>query len=365
MTSVAGQASLQFEENVPLAPFTTLGSGGRSRFFCRVVSVEQLRAALEFSRVRALPVFILGGGSNVVVSDEGFPGLTIKLDILGRNSSDVNPEEVRLAAAAGESWDGLVEWCVQNGWTGLECLSGIPGKVGATPIQNVGAYGAEVAQTLAVVRCVDRLTGELHSFSNKECEFGYRSSRFKTRDKGRYVVTEVEFHLRKTLEVEIRYPELHSALLKQRPDFGTLSDPVVKLNAVRSTVLMLRRSKSMVIDPSDQNSRSVGSFFVNPVLTQSEFRQFVRQCEELDPALAPPHFLVGDSVKLSAAWLIERSGYARGYSAGGVGLSRNHALALVNLGGGSSELLRLAETIRTAVLSRFGIKLEQEAENIP
>lgn len=355
---------MQLQENIELAPYTTLGSGGRSRFFCRVESVEQLRDALQFSRVKSLPVFVLGGGSNVVVSDSGFSGLTIKLEILGRHSSDEGSDEVHVEAAAGESWDGLVEWSVQRGVAGLECLSGIPGSVGATPIQNVGAYGAEVAQTISMVRCVDRVSGDLESFSNKDCEFGYRSSRFKTRDRGRYVVVAVGYRLRKTSDLAIAYPELRAALLRQRPDFLTLADPVEKLNIVRSTVLMLRRSKSMVIDPEDPNSRSVGSFFINPVLTQSEFRQFASRCEELSPGLTPPNFPVGNRVKLSAAWLIEQSGFARGYRADGVGLSRNHALALVNLGGGSSELLRLADSIRTAVQSRFGINLEQEAENI-
>lgn len=355
---------MQFEENIQLAPYTTLGSGGRSRFFCRVASVDELREALEFSRVKALPVFILGGGSNVVVSDAGFPGLTIKLEMLGRHSSDVSPEEVEVEAAAGESWDTLVEWSVRSGLAGLECLSGIPGKVGATPIQNVGAYGAEVSQTISVVRCIDRGTGQLEEFSNRDCKFGYRSSRFKSRDKGRYVVVGVAFRLRKSSNSEIVYPELQAALLRERPDYVTIADPAEKLSAVRSTVLLLRRSKSMVIDPSDPNSRSVGSFFVNPVLTPSEFRQFDHRCRELAPDLSPPHFMVGESVKLSAAWLIERAGFSRGYHVGGVGVSNNHALALVNRGGGSSELLRLAEAIRTAVLARFGIKLEQEAENI-
>jgi UDP-N-acetylmuramate dehydrogenase len=364
MTPVVESSSLRFEEDVPLAPFTTLGSGGRSRYLCRVASVDQLSEALEFSQRHDLPVFILGGGSNVVVSDDGFPGLTIKLEILGRNSSDAGPEEVILEVAAGESWDALVEWSVQRGLAGLECLSGIPGCVGATPIQNVGAYGAEVSQTITSVHCLDRTTGSIQSFSNPDCDFGYRSSRFKTRDRGRYVVLAVDFRLRQSAEPVIVYPELKSAFLLHHPDLIDAGDPIERLNAVRSTVLMLRRSKSMVLDSGDENSRSVGSFFVNPILSPSEFRQFLQLCRDNDPALDPPHFPVGASFKVSAAWLIERSGFTRGFKMGGVGISSRHALALVNLGGGSSELLRLADSIRAAVLLRFGIKLEQEPEKI-
>jgi UDP-N-acetylmuramate dehydrogenase len=340
-------------EHVRLAPYTTLQLGGPARYFVECTSESEVRSALAHAREHGLPVFVLGGGSNVVFDDAGFPGMVLRVAI-GRDQG-IAFRDGEISAGAGAEWDTLVRGAVERGWTGVECLSGIPGSVGGTPIQNVGAYGQEVAETLVRVNCLDRTTLEHRTFNAAECEFGYRDSRFKRRDRGRYVVLDVTLRLERDARPRIRYPELRDAIAR----VGSFDDaaPADAVRLVRQTVLALRRAKSMVLDPADPNARSAGSFFMNPVLSPEAFAKLEQRWEG-----AIPSFPAGDAVKVPAAWLVERAGFPKGYRLGGAGVSERHALALVNLGGTSAELLALADAIRAGVEQRFGIRLECEPE---
>jgi len=344
---------VNLRENVHLAPYTTLQLGGPARYFVECTSESEVRAALAHARERGLPVFVLGGGSNVVFGDAGFPGVVLRVAI--GCDQGIAFRDGEISAGAGAEWDTLVRGAVERGWTGIECLSGIPGSVGGTPIQNVGAYGQEVAETLVRVNCLDRTTLERRTFSAAECEFGYRDSRFKRRDRGRYVVLDVTLRLERNASPRIRYPELRDAIAR----VGSFDDaaPADAVRLVRQTVLALRRAKSMVLDPADRNARSAGSFFMNPVLSPEAFAKLEQRWEG-----AIPSFPAGDAVKVPAAWLVERAGFPKGYRLGGAGVSERHALALVNLGGTSAELLALADAIRAGVEERFGIRLECEPD---
>lgn len=350
----------ELTQHVPLAPHTTLRLGGAARWFCTARSTDALIRALSWARERGVPVTILGGGSNVIVPDEGLDALVIKIGIAGVAIEDAATGGAALVTVgAGEPWDPLVETTVQRGLQGLECLSGIPGFAGATPIQNVGAYGQEVADTIVAVHAIDRATLEPVRFTAAECEFEYRMSRFKGRDRERYVITEVVFRLCTGSPPALRYPELRRAV-EGRPEYPSLG-PADALQAVRETVIALRRRKSMVVDPADPNSRSVGSFFMNPVLDDEAVSELRRRWAELGDGSDIPLFPAGEGrTKASAAWLVERSGYPRGFERGGVGISPNHALALVNFGGTAAALLDLAAEIRAAVEERFGVRLERE-----
>src|SRR3989441_763394 len=254
---------VELREHVPLAPHTTFGLGGKARYFVECDSEDEVRAALAYAAERRLPAYVLGGGSNVVFLDSGFPGIILRITIGGMELRDGPSPEVR--AGAGVDWDKLVQNVVQRGWTGVECLSGIPGTVGGTPIQNVGAYGQEIAETLVSVACLDRTTLERRTFTARDCAFGYRDSRFKRADRGRYVVLEVTLRLGRDQRPRIRYPELQRAVA----ELGGLDavPPGEAVRLVREAVLALRRRKSMVLDPADPNTRSAGSFFPNPVLS--------------------------------------------------------------------------------------------------
>lgn len=347
-------------ERVPLAPYTTLGLGGPARYFAECASEIQVRAALAYGSDRRLPVYILGGGSNVVFPDAGFPGVVLRVTIGGLEYRDsANPE---VTAGAGVDWDVLVSGAVARGWTGIECLSGIPGTAGGTPIQNVGAYGQEVAETLASVTCLDRTTLERRTFTARECAFAYRDSRFKRDDRGRYVVLDVTFRLARDRAPHIRYAELRDAVARQTSLEAV--PPAQAVQLVRETVLALRRGKSMVLDASDSNTRSVGSFFTNPVLAPPAFAKLEERWRDTrgGQGTAIPTFPADGGVKVPAAWLVERAGFPKGYRRGGAGISSRHALALVNFGGTSAELLALAESVREGVEARFGVRLEFEPE---
>lgn len=349
---------MKLRENVRLAPYTTLELGGPARYFVECDSEADVRTALAYAEERALPLFVLGGGSNVVFGDAGFPGLVLRVVLAGIEWRDGAVAEV--TAGAGAEWDELVRGAVARGWTGVECLSGIPGTVGGTPIQNVGAYGQEVAETLVRVTCLDRTTLERRTFTAAECEFGYRDSRFKRRDRDRFVVLDVTLRLERDGRPRLRYPELSDAVAR-----GAALDalaPADALRHVRETVLALRHAKSMVLDPADPNARSAGSFFMNPVLTRAAFAELERRWRGAGGTSAIPSFPAGDAVKVPAAWLVERAGFPKGYRRGGAGVSARHALALVNLGGTSAELLALAEAIQLGVEQRFGVRLACEPE---
>ena len=353
---------MNLRENVRLAPYTTLQLGGPARYFVECASESEVRAALAHARERGLAVFVLGGGSNVVFGDAGFPGVVLRVAIGGIafGEGDGPGGAPEISAGAGADWDTLVRGAVERGWTGVECLSGIPGTVGGTPIQNVGAYGQEVAETLVRVTCLDRATLERRTFSAAECEFGYRDSRFKRRDRGRYVVLDVTLRLERDAPPRVRYPELRDAIARA----GSLdaAAPADAVRLVRQMVLALRRAKSMVLDPDDPNARSAGSFFMNPVLSPEAFAELERRWQRAGGTSAIPSFPAADAVKVPAAWLVERAGFPKGYRLGGAAVSERHALALVNLGGTSAELLDLAEAIQVGVEQRFGVRLECEPE---
>jgi UDP-N-acetylmuramate dehydrogenase len=327
-------------QDVPLAPLTTLELGGPARWFTEVADEDDLRRALAWADERAITAVVLGGGSNLVVADDGWDGLAIHMVARG-----VAIDGACVSAASGEPWDALVERTVAAGLAGLECLSGIPGSVGATPIQNVGAYGQEVADTIARVRVLDRVAGSIEWWAPARCEFGYRTSAFK-RSPDRYVVLAVEYALREGDPAPPRYAELARVLAA-----------AASLAQVRDAVLGLRRAKSMVIDPADPNRRSVGSFFTNPIVDPSRADAVMRSTDETMPRWPQPD----GRIKLAAAWLIERAGIAKGMRRGAVGVSTRHSLALVHHGGGTTrELLALAREIRDCVRARFDVELEPE-----
>lgn len=343
--------TLKIESRVALAPLTTLGVGGSAAHFARVEHETELAEALSWAQQRALEVRVLGGGSNIVVADAGFPGLVIDLALRGVRIHDLGAE-VEIRAAAGEPWDEFVATLVARGYQGLECLSGIPGRVGATPIQNVGAYGQEVSETISRVETFDTLESCARTFGSEECRFSYRDSWFKSRAPGRYIVTEVTFRLRLDTPPALRYAELERHFRDQGLGAPSLSQ-------VREGVLQLRRAKSMLLDPSDPNSRSCGSFFVNPVLDAAQFEAFSARTAGIGQV---PQFPQPDGrVKLSAGWLIEQAGFPRGMRDGAVGLSTKHALALVAHGGArAADVTRFAARVQTGVLERFGVQLEPE-----
>lgn len=349
---------MEFREQVPLAPFTTLGLGGPARRFVECASEEDIREALRRAAARAWPVTVFAGGSNVVFPDGGVGGLVLRVAGSGV-SFEESGNTVTARAWAGGSWDGFVEECVRRGLGGVECLSGIPGSVGATPVQNVGAYGQEVAETVVAVRAIDRRTLATTNFSAEECRFGYRQSRFKAEDRDRFVITLVTFRLAKNAVPAVRYTELQRAL-DSASGHGSTPGGRPGLEAVRREVLTLRRGKSMLVDPSDPDSRSAGSFFMNPVLSQEQFEAVRSRWRDLAGAGDVPSFPAPEGVKVPAGWLVERAGFAKGTRMGNVGVSSKHALALVNHGGTTAELLALAGEIRRGVQKTFGVLLEPE-----
>lgn len=348
--------SFEARENLKLAPWTTLGLGGETRWYARIESESDLKSALTFARDNQLAWWVLGEGSNVVVGDGGYAGLTLHMQMRGVQIEE-HGRTVELEAQAGEPWDALVARSVQQEWAGLECLSGIPGLVGATPIQNVGAYGQEVSETIVSVRVYDALKEEVRNWTPRECAFAYRDSFFKRAPAGRFVVLSVRFALRAGGEPSVLYGELKRAL-SETDEIGRSQR--VSLARVRDTVLRLRRGKAMVLDPEEPNSRSAGSFFTNPIVS-------VEQADKLTQRFAAmPRFAVtardgSRQYKLAAAWLIEQAGFRKGTRRGDVGISERHALALVNYGNGTTrELLELASEIRRAVRQTFDVTLEPE-----
>jgi UDP-N-acetylmuramate dehydrogenase len=341
-------------EDVPLAPMTSLRVGGNARRFVEAADEEAVARHVLDADARGERVLVLGGGSNLVVADAGFDGLVVRVATRGLQ---VTREDGRawVEVAAGEPWDGLVERCVGERWGGVECLSGIPGLVGATPIQNVGAYGQEVGDTIQRVRVVDRSARRVTTLPVQDCRLAYRTSAFKGDD--RYVVTAVTFAFEVGGEsAPLRYAELTRALGRSEGDRAPLEE-------VRRTVLALRRAKGMVLDPDDPDSVSAGSFFVNPILDGAGIAALEERlgARGIDRA-SLPRFPGGEGrTKVSAAWLIERAGFPKGWGDGRVGISRKHALALVNRGGATaSELLEVARAIQRGVRDAFGVELAPE-----
>jgi UDP-N-acetylmuramate dehydrogenase len=344
--------TLTLEHGRALAPLTTLGLGGPARHFVEVHERDVLSEALRWAEQAGEQVAILGGGSNLVVADAGFPGLVVRMATRG---IELERDSGTLTVQAGEPWEDVVGLALDEELAGLECLTGIPGLAGATPIQNVGAYGQEVSDTLEAVEVLERATLRASWLRADECAFGYRDSRFK-HEPERFVVLAARFRLRPGGAPTVRYPELSRAL-------SGWSAP--SLREVADTVRALRRSKSMVLDPADDNFRSAGSFFMNPIVTEAEAERVRARAVELGVVRAAsevPSFAAGPGmVKLAAGWLIERAGIHKGLRRAAVGVSSKHALALVHHGGGTtSELLALAGDIRDQVERSFGVTLHIE-----
>ena len=333
---------LNIRENVILAPLTTLEVGGPARYFVRCETENDVVDAFDLARDKNIPVFVLGGGSNIVVSDGGFDGLVVQIALMS-----ISIDGASVIAAAGENWDSLVAQCVEKNLAGIECLSGIPGTVGGTPIQNVGAYGQEVSETIVMVRCYDRTTNSIIELSCADCGFAYRTSIFNTTERDRYVVLSVTYSLIENGPPKIVYKDLIEHFAGQKPTLAETRD------AVRS----IRRSKSMVIESDDENRRSVGSFFKNPVVDREKFEQIAGHSHS-----PVPHFPVADEiVKIPAAWLIEHAGFHKGYKRGHAGISTRHTLAIVNRGGATTaEIVSLKDEIRHIVYEKFGMDLVPE-----
>lgn len=335
-------------EGVSLALWTTLGIGGPARWFLEARTAADVERAHRWARSNAMASLVLGGGSNLVVSDGGFSGVVIRVAI-GGLAWAADGEDTLVTAGAGEPWDDTVAACVAQNLAGLECLSGIPGTVGGTPIQNVGAYGQDVSAAIDRLTAYDTESDAFVTITGKDCAFSYRRSRFKRKDAGRFVICDVTYRLRAGRPT-LTYPDIASYLAN-----AGVSSPDVR--AVRNAVLEVRRRKGMVIDPLDPDTRSVGSFFMNPIVS-SEDCDRVAAVAGAQPAAYP-----GDEgrVKISAAWLIERAGFRRGDVDGNVGISTKHTLALVNRGGATArDVLSFAARIKRKVFERFGIGLQPE-----
>jgi UDP-N-acetylmuramate dehydrogenase len=337
-------------EYVSLADHCTMAVGGPARYFVEARDEAAVLAAYEWARARRIPLRVLGGGSNLVVADEGGVALVVKIAVRGVNARLVDGA-AELTAAAGEPWDDLVRDSVERGWAGLECLSGIPGLVGATPMQNVGAYGQEVSESVSSVRVLDTSTGRVVAFANRECRFDYRDSVFRSGEPGRYVVLSVSYQLRPGGAATVRYVDVEKALAARGIPTPTLAD-------VRAGVLAIRRSKSMVLDPHDENRRSCGSFFTNPIVPGDALAAVAARAADA----AMPRWLLPDGrVKLSAAWLIERAGFTRGLTDGAVGLSTRHSLAVVAHDNAcAKDVVLFARRLQSAVEQRFGVRLTPE-----
>jgi UDP-N-acetylmuramate dehydrogenase len=341
---------MEFLQNVPLGPMTTLGVGGPSRWYAEARTEEDLRTAVEWTAECRLPLFVLGGGSNLVVSDAGWPGLTLRVGLRGVEQRSERGRQI-FEAGAGEDWDGLVERAVGADCAGIECLSGIPGTVGGTPVQNVGAYGQDVSETIAGVRALELGTGVYREFTNEECGFAYRTSLFNTVDRDRYVITRVTFALTRSGKPKIEYAELKKRFAGRNG---------ASLSEVREAVREIRRTKAMLIVEGDEDCRSAGSFFKNPVVDEATYERIAEQVAA--KGLTVPKYPAGEGrAKLAAGWLVEQSGFAKGFTMGRVGISRKHALAIVNRGGATAaEIVALKDRIQRGVRETFGVELVTE-----
>lgn len=403
--ALMAEPEIDIQENVPLAPLTTLGVGGSARYFCAATSAEQVEQAVGFARNRGLKFFVLGGGSNVVVADRGFDGLVLQVAIAGIEACPRNPhstkgtldegpgrtqipapegqsetaprfqrwateandsspggtteychdvrvERVVLDVGAGVNWDEFVALCIARGYGGVECLSGIPGSVGGTPVQNVGAYGQEVSETIASVLAYDLQERQVRELQKNACGFAYRSSIFNSSRRGCYIILRVRYELTPGAEPALRYADLQKHFARR--------DAMPTLSEVREAVLKIRASKGMVIDPNDPDSRSAGSFFKNPVLSAEEFQHLSAKAAARGLKV-PSYPALAQQSKVSAAWLVENSGFRKGYVKGRVGISSKHALAIVNRGGATAaEVTALQDEIRDKVDQAWGVRMEPE-----
>ncbi|HTZ60336.1 MAG TPA: UDP-N-acetylmuramate dehydrogenase [Acidobacteriaceae bacterium] len=343
---------MQFLEQVPLAPYTTFQIGGPARWFAQAENEDDIVAGIAFATERRLPLFILGGGSNLLISDAGFPGLVLRIALSGITSILQGDRHV-ISAAAGEDWDGLVAFAVSQDCAGIECLSGIPGTVGGTPVQNVGAYGQEVSQTIVTVRAFDRENSNFLDLPASACGFSYRRSIFNTTERGRYVVSRVDYALQPHASAGIAYADLSKYFAARNVTTPTLAE-------VREAVRSIRAQKGMLLVDGDPDCRSAGSFFKNPIVPVTVLDSLARDLG-IEKRSIPAYPVEDSEVKLSAAWLIERAGYQKGYALGNAGISSRHTLALINRGGATAaEMIALRDKIASTVAGRFLVRLEPE-----
>jgi UDP-N-acetylmuramate dehydrogenase len=355
---------MHIKENQPLAPFTTFGIGGPARWFVEATTEDEIAEGVAWAQSRGVDLFVLGGGSNLLVSDSGFDGLVLHIASSGIAAAGdpSDPAQRLYQCAAGENWDHCVERTVQDSCAGLECLAGIPGTVGGTPVQNVGAYGQEVSSTIRRVRAFDREQRAFVEVSAAECGFAYRRSRFNSTDRGRFIVTRVDYSLTINGAPTLRYADLQRAFANR--DANAEPPTLVEVTAA---VRRIRLSKGMFLVDGDPDCRSAGSFFKNPVVSEAQANQIAASSTKALPRYPTGSGAENDGpqkaskVKLPAAWLIEQAGFSKGYARGAAAISSRHTLALVNRGGATAvEILALAEEIRSAVEARFSIHLEME-----
>ena len=339
------------QENVTLAPFTTLKVGGKARFFVSAETEKQVLEAIAFAEECELDVFILGGGSNVLIADKGFDGLVLQINLKGIETFAETGGTVYITAQAGEDWDEFVAFCIGRNLQGIECLSGIPGFVGGTPVQNVGAYGQEVSETITTVRVFDRKTREILELTNADCGFEYRKSIFNTKEKNRFIVLAVTYALKTNGEPKIVYKDLQDFFGGKTP---TLAE-------TREAVCRIRAEKAMLVRQGGADSNSAGSFFKNPVVSRKDFEKIVEIAKKTGIENVPSYQVNKENVKIPAAWLIEKAGFQKGYTKGRAGLSSKHTLALTNCGNASaSEILELKKEIQAKVKNIFNIELAVE-----
>jgi UDP-N-acetylmuramate dehydrogenase len=345
---------MQVQENIPLAPLTTFRIGGPARFFIEAKSIAEVEESVRYARTEGLPLFILGGGSNLVVADSGWPGLVLKIGITGieRRAGAADDDSALLDAGAGESWDRFVSHAVMAHCAGVECLSGIPGSVGGTPVQNVGAYGQEVSNTIESVTVFDLKDNQVRELCREACGFSYRSSIFNTTERGRFIILRVTYALTPGGEPYLEYADL------KRHFEGRETAP--NLAETREAVRHIRARKGMLIVEGDPDCRSAGSFFKNPVLSEDQHEDLKKRADAKKLTI-PSYPALEMRQKVSAAWLVEHSGFARGYGLGCAGISSKHALAIVNRGGATAaEILALKDQIQQRVEEIWGVRLEPE-----
>jgi UDP-N-acetylmuramate dehydrogenase len=336
-------------ENVPLAPMTTFKVGGPARYFTEATSIQDVSQAVVHARKHSLPLFVLGCGSNLVISDAGWPGLVLRIGITG---FERRPGSEVFEVGAGEEWDKFVACAVSQNCAGIECLSGIPGSTGGTPVQNVGAYGQEVAETIESVQVLDTRDNEIRELCNDACGFAYRTSIFNSSERGRFIVLRVDYALREAGEPAINYADLKR--------YFSGRDCAPTLAETREAVRQVRASKGMLITPGDEDCCSAGSFFKNPVLPDSDYKSLKDRAQARGLQI-PSYPALNSYRKISAAWLVENSGFQKGYSRGPVGISRKHALALVNRGGAkATDIIALKDEIQNRVGDLWGIQLQPE-----
>jgi len=340
---------MQVLEQLPLAPYTTFGIGGPARWFVDASTEGEVLEAVQFARQQNAPLFVLGGGSNLLVSDAGFPGVVLHIALKGIEQQSLGAT-IQFSVAAGEDWDAFVSLAVDQNFGGIECLAGIPGSVGGTPVQNVGAYGQEVAETIHTVRVLDLQTLRFLELSAAECGFAYRRSIFNSSDRGRYIVTRVKYELKKNAVSVISYADLKRYFQHE--------GAAPSLSRVSSAVREIRRQKGMLIVPGDPDCRSAGSFFKNPVIPPEHFAHIAAAANGTEV----PHYPAAQGqVKLPAAWLLDQAGFHKGFVLGRAGISSKHTLALINRDGASaSDIAALRDAIIAAVAERFAIQLEPE-----